>query len=321
VTFASGGTGSPTMEVTSSFATSRNFAFNTGGTITVTSGNNLTVNGAASWSGTGGVTLTGPGEVTLAAGTYNYGPTTLTGGNGASGLATLAVNATGVQTNVTANGTSLLVGTGSIIGDITLNSGTSLGTGGAVSPGLDGLNAGTLAASTATLRHGAQFGMDITDASGGPLASSGTNWNKLAVSGALTLFDTTGAPADPFIVHLNSFDTPGNSGNAANFNPNNSYIWDFLTYGSLFGGFASSWFSVDSTGFTNSLAPNGGTFTVINDAANFALAVEYTPNAVPEPGSMILAGLAALGLAGSNLRRRRKTTTNQQTQSDEQGSV
>ncbi|HEY5312723.1 MAG TPA: PEP-CTERM sorting domain-containing protein, partial [Pirellulales bacterium] len=36
------------------------------------------------------------------------------------------------------------------------------------------------------------------------------------------------------------------------------------------------------------------------------VAVDYNPSAVPEPGSMVLAGLAALGMTGMGWRQRRR---------------
>jgi hypothetical protein len=39
------------------------------------------------------------------------------------------------------------------------------------------------------------------------------------------------------------------------------------------------------------------------------VAIDYSPAAVPEPGSMLLAGLAALSMAGMGWRQRRRQVT------------
>ena len=46
--------------------------------------------------------------------------------------------------------------------------------------------------------------------------------------------------------------------------------------------------------------------TLPGGVAYVAIDYSYSPSAVPEPGSMVLAGLAALGMAGMGWRQRRR---------------
>ena len=51
--------------------------------------------------------------------------------------------------------------------------------------------------------------------------------------------------------------------------------------------------SFDTSGFANPIA---GTFGWSLDAADHTLSLTYTPSAVPEPGTLALAGFAAVGI-------------------------
>ncbi|HEX3656976.1 MAG TPA: autotransporter-associated beta strand repeat-containing protein, partial [Pirellulales bacterium] len=278
VTLSSGGT----LAVTTGFTSSRNFSVGSGGgNLNVSSGQTFTASGNGTWSGNnsgGTLTLNGGGTVILSAGTGSYG----------SAAQPLSL--------VTSSGT--LAGTATVLGNVTINSGAT------ISPGASAAVPGTLTfngtdVGTSTLNSGGTFGFNILNAGGGSsnlsIGSAGTNWNLLATN-SLTVNST---PLAPFNVAV--------SGTPTGFNPSLSYQWDFLTVaGGLPGGLNANEFALNTSAFhdltTGSFSIALGTMT----GGIGYVAVDYSPSAVPEPASMILAGFAALGMAGMGWRQRRR---------------
>ena len=278
---------SGTLDVTTGFNTDRSVSFAGTNNINVGSGQTFTASGNGMWSGTGNVTFNGPGNTTLnsGSGSYTFGTATAVAGN-------LQVNAS-VTGNVTVNTGGILSGTGSVSGAITVG-GTGGQLGGVISPGTVASPLGTLSAGSATYNGGSGFTFNINNATG----SAGANWNLLSVSGAMTVANIS--PTNPFTVSLNTF-AGTSSGQALNFNTLSNYQWDFTTFGSQTG-FNAADFAVKTSGFQN---PYGGSFSIVQVGNNFDVMYTGSPIAVPEPGSLLLAGIAALGMAGIGYRRRR----------------
>ncbi|HEX3655085.1 MAG TPA: autotransporter-associated beta strand repeat-containing protein, partial [Pirellulales bacterium] len=277
VTLSSGGT----LAVTTGFSSDRDFTVGSGGgALNVTSGQTFTASGAGTWSGNssgGTLTLSGGGTVQLNTGSASYG-------------------STGSPLSISvAAGT--LSGTATVIGNITINSG------GTVSPATSTGAPATLTfegsgAGTATLNSGGNFAMNLADASGGSTltslgAGAGSNWNLLAVS---SLADNLSSIA---LFNLTV------SGSLNNFNPAQAYQWDFITSAGGLNGVTANEFNL-----INGLPTEPGTFSIavgntLPGGAGY-VALDYSPSAVPEPGSMALAGLAALGMTGLGWRQRRR---------------
>ena len=294
-----------TLQVVTQFSapTDRNFTFGTGGgNINVSSGQTLIASGTGSWStttsgGSGGVTLTGPGTVQLNA--VRHG-----GSYGSSGNP-LSVTA--------ANGS--LTGTATVLGNVTISSGATVSPGTSATPGTLTFN-GT-GTGTGTLGSGGNFGFNINSASVSSSntsigsAGSSTGWNLLALN---SLNVASLSPTSQFNVTANTA-LPGN------FSPTSSYQWDIITaVNGLPGGITASDFHLNTSAFGSepgSFSIGVGTMT---GGVGF-VAIDYSPSAVPEPGSMLLAGLAALGMAGIGWRqrRRRQQPENQQQQDDATG--
>jgi hypothetical protein len=189
-----------------------------------------------------------------------------------------------------------------VLGNLTINSSAS------VSPGASAAVPGTLtftgtSAGTGTLNGGGEFDFNITSAdtssSGSSIGSAGTSWNLLALSN-LTVNSTSG---NQFVVVV--------SGSPSGFNPNQAYQWDFITAATgLPGGINANEFLLNTSGF--GIATDGGTFSLATGTmpggAGY-VAVDFNPadlTAVPEPGSMILGALAALGMTSLGWRQRRR---------------
>ena len=83
------------------------------------------------------------------------------------------------------------------------------------------------------------------------------------------------------------------------FDPNSAYSWPAARWAGSYSGptdaaILDAATSFDTTGFLNPIA---GTFGWSLDPAGQTMSLIYTPSAVPEPGTLALAGLAAAGVA------------------------
>ena len=256
------------------------------GVTTFDGAGNTTVSGAIFNSTTGtlrGVTKTGAGTLTLGGvNTYNGG-TTISGGKLAmTGSGSIATSPTITNNgtcdvsavtggNYTLGSTQTYKGSGTTIGNLTINGAFTPGT----SPGLATFN------NNLTLGSSSTTTMEI----GGLGGVAGTDYDKVSVTGALTY---GGALS---VVAYNSYDFA----QAASFN--------LFGAGSRSGNFSSV--SVAGTSLTNSSgvwsATTGGyDYTFSTSDGNLVIAT-----AVPEPAaSAAIGGAALLGLAA--LRRRRR---------------
>ncbi len=224
--------------------------------------------------GTGGV-IVNSGTLEIGTGRTVSNPVTLNGGGA------LAVNGT-YAGGLTVAGR--LGGSGAVSGAVTVSGG------GVVSPGN---SPGRLTVGRAQFDPGSRFQFELSDAAG----PAGTGFDQLAVTGDLVLRAT---PGNPLGVQLLSLDAAGQPGQAANFDPAQTYAWPFVTVAGTVQGFDPAEFRVDTTGFQN---PSTGTFAVTLAGDGHGLLLTYTP--VPEPGALSLLGATAAGLAARTWRRRR----------------
>jgi autotransporter-associated beta strand protein len=272
--------------LTIAFAGTLDISSSAVGATTFAGAGNTTVSGAIFNSTTGtlrGVTKTGTGTLTLAGvNTYN-GDTTISGGKlaltGSGSIAsspTITNNATFDVSavtggNYTLGSTQTYKGSGTTIGNLTINGAFTPGT----SPGLATFN------NNLTLGSSSTTTMEI----GGLGGVAGTDYDKVSVTGALTYGGGLS------VVAYNSY----NFAQAASFN--------LFGAGSRSGNFSSV--SVAGTSLTNSSgvwsATTGGyDYTFSTSDGNLVIAT-----AVPEPAaSAAIGGAALLGLAA--LRRRRR---------------
>lgn len=223
-------------------------------------------------SGTGGtLTKSGSGTVTFTANNTYTGATTVSGGR-------LIVNGSQTSSAVTVNNGASLGGSGTV-GGLTVS--------GLVAPGN---SIGTLSAGNTVFNGGGSFELEIFDW----VNTAGTGWDLLAITGNLTLSNTSGSQFAINLVSLTNSSTPGLS---TDWNPNVNFTNTFVTYtGSLLGtSFASSLFTVNTGSFSNTI---NGTFSITNVTGGLAL-LYTTAFAPPSSTYNWNAGSGLWGTAGN----------------------
>jgi hypothetical protein len=123
-------------------------------------------------------------------------------------------------------------------------------------------------------------------------------------------FNWTATPADKLTVSVDTLINPTTvgidvPGPMDHFDPRLSYTWPAVEWTGKYAGpmdaaALNAATSFDTTGFANPIAGNFGWSL---DAADHMLSLTYTPSAVPEPGTLALTGLAAIGWVGYWRRR------------------
>jgi len=272
-----------------------------GAVLTINQNSNSTYAGHID-AGTGAsLVKSGSGTLTLTNTNLYTGGTTITGGtlvygaNGAFGSGSVTIN--GGDVNV-AGGFSL---TNPLVfsGPVTLGGNGSFGTLITAGPGVTlspGNSPGTLSFTAGLVfAGGGSLTFQVEDANG----SAGSGYDLLAISGAqLNITATSGSP---FMINLVSLDGGGNPGAVGNFNSSSAYTWTIATSSSGIANFNANKFNLNLGSFSNSL--NGGTFAITDSGS--LLALQFTPNAVPEPSTWVMLS-SGLGLAALARWRRRR---------------
>lgn len=249
----------------------------------------LRLSGQSTYSGT---TRIRPGIDLIAADDAAFGQSSVTLEGGRLALAS------GVSVS-----NALTLNSGVLAGEGTVVTATALGVGSGVQlqPGFELV--GTLSFAAAT---SAQTALSLLGGGGylwkvGDATSPGGEWDRIYVSGAVSIGATTAAP---FTVKMASLGALDLLSGIAGFDPNQVYAWPILSATSITG-FTAGALVVDSSAFAT-LAPDYK-FSVglVSDSLGSSLVLNYNPAAVPEPSTwvMLLSGAAAGAVW---LRRRRR---------------
>ncbi|MDX6765217.1 MAG: autotransporter-associated beta strand repeat-containing protein [Candidatus Methylacidiphilales bacterium] len=256
--------------------------------------NTLAVNGGISGTGRA-LSKTGNGTLSLSGNINHTGATTVNGGTlllastgNLSGTSGVVINAGGTFRNnssiavtapVTLNG-GTIAGTGTINSDLALNSLSDV-----LSPGN---SPGTLNLGAGQNWSSYTYDWETNNFIG---TTAGTDYDRVAINGSLTL---TGASTGVYELNVLSLTAGNLAGLAPNFSEVNQ-SWTILSTTGGITGFNSSFWTIDTAGFTNL---ESGTWAVAQSGNDLVLS--YT--AIPEPSTYALLGI---GLAALMVLRRR----------------
>jgi len=226
----------------------------------------LSDNGVINLSQANALTLSNPISGAGILNQLGNGTTMLSGSNSFTGSMTitagvLQVNGSVASARSTINGGAFIVN--GRAGAVTINNGGTLS--GAGSVGAVTVNGGgAIAPGSNTLPATLSLQSAIWAPGGNynwvladATGSAGTGYSTLSLAGTLDLSQLSSS--NQFNINLTSLTANGFSGAAANFNPSNNYSWTLLTKSNGITGFVSNDFLINTNGFANT---NGGIFGV-----------------------------------------------------------
>jgi hypothetical protein len=202
-------------------------------------------------------------------------------------------------------GTGIIVNNGTFLGNLSPSAEVSLGGSGAfagtrtIAAGATitpGESPGTQTVANEIWATGGNYLWEINDVDGGIGVDPGWDW--LNVTSQLNITATGGGK---FNILLTSLTLSNGTGFVHDFNQFSNYSWTIASAGGGVTGFNSSAFNLNTSAFQNSFGGTFGIALVGND-----LALTYSASAVPEPGSFLLVGAAAAGMAWRRKRRGKK---------------
>ncbi|MCE9556019.1 MAG: autotransporter-associated beta strand repeat-containing protein [Planctomycetes bacterium] len=289
------------------------------GTITG-AGFGLTLKGVADGSvasiigtGTGPVTKTGLGVWTLSGANTYTGDTTISQGtlallhasnNNIAGSTLITLASSAILDTTGLGGTADLVlasgqtlkGTGTVVGNLTVGSGSTIAPGN--SPG----TLAQLGNEVWDMLGAYEFEInDVGAANPTPTGTAGNDpgWDLLDITGTLTI---TATSSNPFTVELIGLTLANAVGVVNDFNNTASYAWMIADATSnVIGYTGTNQFTINDSQFAP-LNPYGGTFNVVlgssvgGDDTQVWLQYSNAVLAVPEPSTLALAALGLIGL-------------------------
>jgi autotransporter-associated beta strand protein len=262
---------------------------------------------AARLGGTFPLNKTGAGTATLSGYNSYSGGTTISAGTlvastayslGAMGNSVTIQSGAQLQLGATLplQSNAVLTNQGTISGSISLTGGAkaqgngvygpvSVLTGGVFSPGT---GIGSAVSGTTAWTANGKYLFEINDA----LGVAGSNWDLWNISGNLAI-----SGSSPFTVALSSVNAANQSAPIADFDPTASCSWLIASATGTISGFSSNAVQLDTSLFRNDLSQ--GKFSLSESVDSKQLYLNYIPNVVPEPGTLLLLTLGtAIGSLG-----------------------
>lgn len=233
------------------------------------------------------------GGLTVNAGALEVGNAAALGTGGAAVTGgTLELAGFSIANAVTLSGSGVLTGNGTI-GDLIVS------TGGVLSPGN---SPGTITAAGVTWNGGGAYLWEMNDALG--TAGLDPGWDLLSASGSLSIDATS---ENPFTIQLVSLTAANVPGQAVNWATDADGGWLLAEFGSPIPGFSPGLFSLDDSAFVGMGAGRSFSIVLGTSVSGGTDSQLYVVYAVPEPATVVLAGLGialAAGVAGRRGRRR-----------------
>jgi fibronectin-binding autotransporter adhesin len=244
--------------------------------------------GGGRWLLSGSNSFTG--GLSLNAGSLEVGHAAAlgTGGAAVSG-GRLELAGFSIANAVTLSGSGILAGIGSV-GDLVVNSG------GVLAPGN---SPGTITAANVTWNGNGSYRWEMNNALG--TAGLDPGWDLLSATGSLTI----GATAEnPFTIQLTSLTAANEAGQAAGWNPDTDGQWLIAQFGSPIAGFSADVFVLDDSAFVGMGGGRSFSLALGSSVEGGTASQLYVVYAVPEPATVILAGMGIAAMAWVARRRR-----------------
>ncbi|MES9906566.1 MAG: PEP-CTERM sorting domain-containing protein, partial [Sedimenticola sp.] len=301
LTIQNGGAVSNTDGYVGAYSGSSGTATVTGAGSTWTSSGDLNVGGTSVAGGSGSLTVDNGGQVNVGGTLRIWNQGSLTINNGQASADSVDINGGTATVDGTLNATTgvNIRNGGRLAGHGTVAGLTTIGDGGIMAPGN---SPGTqLFSSGLAWSNGGTYQWEINDFNG--TQGSDPGWDLINITGG---WDISSLTDGGFNIDITSLMADNSAGDALNFDNQQDYSLDILSYDSLIGSFDDVLFVLLLGEFSNAYDMSSSQWYLSLDELNNNLVLNYDytdPSAVPLPASLWLFGAGLAGLWGMGRRR------------------